>query len=55
MTTYESLSRKEKDAIELALDTLTLEVGRLGICLNKTDHACRAAEALAVYIVKSRT
>lgn len=54
MEKYDSLSQKEKNAVEAALDTLTDETNYLGIRLNKGDHAARAAEALAIYIIKSK-
>lgn len=52
METYWSLTEEEQAAIEEALDTLELE---LGSKLANDDRAAKAAEALAVYVLSSRT
>jgi hypothetical protein len=55
MTTYETLSEAERNAIEVALDCLRDVVSvEAGVKLDNADHAARAAEALAVYIVESK-
>lgn len=55
MTTYnEQLTDAERAAVESALDELKTCAVDIGIRLRNDDHACRAAESLAVYIVASR-
>ena len=50
MNVYESLSDRERAAIERAIDALEAELGR---SLARDDRAARAAEALAVYVKES--
>lgn len=54
MDTYDNkLTDAERAAVESALDTLKDELPPRSLCMS--DGAARAAEALAVYIVESRT
>lgn len=56
MATYtEQLTDDERQEIEIALDCLKDGIMVLGGKLAGDDRAARAAEALAVYIVASRT
>lgn len=58
MKTYnECLSDDERDAIEKALDTLKEELSYCvtPVKLKGDDRAARAAEALAIYIMESKT
>jgi hypothetical protein len=53
MRTYEEqLTDAERAAVEAALDTLKDELPACS--LDMSDHAARAAEAMAVYIVASK-
>lgn len=54
MNTYESLTDYERQAIENALDAFRDECRNLGIKLAGDDRAGHAAEALAVYLHKSK-
>jgi hypothetical protein len=55
MQTYnEKLNDAERAAIECALDELKTACVDAGVRLDMSDHAARAAESLAVYIVASK-
>lgn len=54
MQTYESLSEDEQNVIERALDELKFEARLIGVRMLNTDPAAVAAEALAVYYLKSK-
>jgi hypothetical protein len=55
MNTYwNKLNGDERQAVEWALNELRDTMQMHGVKLDNGDHAARAAEALAVYIVESR-